>query len=260
MLLLSISPLPNLRPSDVTIRLSALVAPYLKQASGYIRPEFRALVTRDRNHILAIAKRFNARPDTNMSDEQFATVMVTILYNEHNGWLEDAFPAVRPLTPIYQDAQAISNAYAGTNFSVWPSNIRPSVVREILNHEVPAVGIVPLAIELPSDTNSHQNAQSLANTPDAAYELLGANLRRGVYRAQKEDVVVTWQTLLAWHNAGIVDPKVIAKNASLQHYLSRAVPYIASAQGLYRAVSMCQNNNNPDTTNGHEARTNRDRK
>ena len=220
--------------------MSALVAPYLKRASGYVRPDFRAAVTRDRAEIFRIARTYNDRSLTNMSDAQFATVMVTILYNEHNGWLEDAFPALRPLTPYYQDAQAVSNTYLGTNFSVWPSNVRPTVVREILAHYVPEVGTVPLAIEAPSHESIAQASQVLANTTDAAYELLGANLRRGVYRAQKEDVVVTWQTLLAWHNAGIVHPKAIAKNASLQHYLSRAVPYIATAQSLYRTVGMCQ--------------------
>jgi hypothetical protein len=133
-------------------------------------------------------------------------------------------------------------------------------VGEILNHEVPEVGIVPLAITAPVGMNIGQSAHTMANTPDAAYELLGANLRRGVYRAQKENVIVTWQTLLAWHNAGIVDSKVIAKNASLQHYLSRAVPYIATAQGLYRTVGICQTNPLDEGFEGREARIHRGRK
>ena len=221
--------------------MSALVAPYLKRASGYIRPDFRVAVTRDRSLLLSIAQKYNDRAQTNMSDIQFATVMVTILYNEHNGWLEDAIPALRPITPYYQEAQAVSNSYLGTNFSVWPANVRPSVVREILAHQVPEVGVVPLAIDAPPDDTIPQVSQVIANTPESAYELLGANLRRGVYRAQNENVVVTWQTLLAWHNAGIVHPSAIAQNASLQHYLSRAVPYIATAQSLYRSVGICQN-------------------
>jgi hypothetical protein len=250
-LLLTFGHQPLPRPSQLTTSVSAWVAPYLKRASGYIRPDFRAAITRDRSRILTIAQKYNDRTQTNMSDTQFATVMVTILYNEHNGWLEDAFPAMRPLTPFYQEAQAVSNALLGTNFSVWPANVRPSVVREILTHHVPEVGIVPLAIDAPPDDAIPVLSQHIANTPDTAYELLGANLRRGVYRAQKENVVVTWQTLLAWHNAGIVHPQDIAQNASLQHYLSRAVPYIATAQTLYRSVGICQNDSPRENSSAH---------
>ena len=228
----------------------------MKRPSGYIRPEFRSAVTRDRHAILAIAKRHNIRSVTNMSDAQFATVMIAILYNEHNGWLEDALPVIRPLTPVYQHAQALSNAWFGTNYSVWPSNLRPSVVREILSQTVPQVGDVALPLELPMTGDTPQRAQTLANTPDNAYELLGANLRRGIYRAQHEGVVVTWQTLLSWHNAGIVDPSGIARNASLQHYLTRAVPYVAQAQALFRSVDMCHSDLDNTLPNG-QARTKR---
>ena len=223
----------------------------MKRPNGYIRPEFLSTVLRDRHTILAIAKRYNQRSVTQMSDEQFATVMVAILYNEHNGWLEDIVPGIRPLTPVYQHAQALSNAWFGTNYSVWPSNLRPSVVREILTQTVPQVGHVTLPLELPAHSDIPQRAQTLANTPDSAYELLGANLRRGIYRAQHEGVVVTWQTLLSWHNAGIVDPSAIARNASLQHYLTRAVPYITQAQVLFRSVDMCHSDLDITLPNGH---------
>ncbi len=240
-LLLTFGQLHSFKASDFTTAVSARVAPYLKRGSGYVRPEFRADVARDRIRILTIAKRYNIRSQTNMSDSQFATVMVTILYTEHNGWLEDEFPIIRPITPIYQNAQAFSNTWFGSNFSVWPSNLRPSVVREILSKSVPQVGTVVLPLAIPPVADLQLNAQQLANTPDSAYELLGANLRRGVYRAQHEGVIVTWQTLLAWHNAGIVNPTVMAKNPSLLHYLSRAVPYISPAQSLFRSIGMCQN-------------------
>ena len=228
----------------------------MKRPIGYIRPEFLSTVLRDRHTILAIAKRYNQRSVTQMSDEQFATVMVAILYNEHNGWLEDIVPGIRPLTPVYQHAQALSNAWFGTNYSVWPSNLRPSVVREILSQTVPQVGDVALPLELPISGDTPQRAQTLANTPDNAYELLGANLRRGIYRAQHEGVVVTWQTLLSWHNAGIVDPSGIARNASLQHYLTRAVPYVSQAHALFRSVDMCHSDLDNTLPNG-QARTKR---
>jgi hypothetical protein len=250
-LLLSFSPLKPLQASDLTTAVSARVAPYMKRPSGYIRPEFLSTVIRDRHTILAIAKRYNQHTVTEMSDEQFATVMVAILYNEHNGWLEDVVPGIRPLTPVYQHAQALSNAWFGTNYSVWPTNLRPSVVREILMHTVPQVGHVTLPLELPAHTDTPQRAQTLANTPDNAYELLGANLRRGMYRAQHEEVVITWQTLLSWHNAGVVHPSAIARNASLQHYLTRAVPYVTHAQALFDSVGMCQNSTDPANTTGH---------
>ena len=191
-----------------------------------------------------------------MSDAQFATVMVAILYNEHNGWLEDALPGIRPLTPMYQHAQALSNEWFGTNYSVWRSNLRPSVVREILSQTVPQVGDVALPLELPPTLDPAHRSQTLANTPDNAYELLAANLRRGIYRAQHEGVVVTWQTLLSWHNAGIVDPSGISRNASLQHYLTRAVPYVSQAQALFRSVDMCHTDLDHTLPNG-QARTKR---
>lgn len=221
-------------PSAVTTRVSALVAPFLRTGTGYVRPEFRAQLNLDRSRILAVAARYNDQHATQLSDRQFAAVMLTILYNEHNGWLEDMFPVIRGVTPLYQDAQAVSNAYLGTNFSVWPSNLRPSVVREIYAHEVPTVGIVPLPLpDLPA------TAQVAANDPDTAYELLGANLRRGIIRAQHEHVRVTWQTLLAWHNAGVVAPSAIRANPALLHYVTRARAYLPEAQNAFLAVAMC---------------------
>lgn len=222
----------------MTTKVSALVAPYLRTGSGYIAPAFRERIAADRSRILAVAARYNDPAITHFSDRHFATIMLVILYNEHNGWLEDMLPGIRVFTPAYQDAQAVSNAVLGTNFSVWPSNLRPSVVREIYDHEVPAVGTV--ALPIPKETtDAHPSPRDAANDTDTAYELLGANLRRGIIRAQHEGVRVTWQTLLAWHNAGIVAPQDIRGNPALQHYLRRARAYLPTAQHMYERVSVC---------------------
>lgn len=218
----------------MTTRVSALVAPFLRAGSGYIAPDYRAQISLDRSTILAVAARYNDPTVTAMTDRQFAAIMVTILYNEHNGWLEDMLPAVRVATPLYQDAQAVSNQYLGTNFSVWPSNLRPSVVREIYAQQVPEVGRVVLP--LPRRT---ADAQVAANDREQAYELLGANLRRGMVRASHEQVRVTWQALLAWHNAGVVAPQAIRGNPALQHYLTRAKAYLPTAQAVFHAVAAC---------------------
>ena len=84
-------------------------------------------------------------------------------------------------------------------------------------------------------------ANTLAHNDDTAFALLAANLERGILRAQHEHVPITWKTLLAWHNAGIVNPTQIAQNRSLQHYLQRATVYRAQAIALYRDDVACLN-------------------
>jgi len=225
--------------SVLTTTSSALVAPYLDRPSGYIRPSIAQNVFTQRAYILQLAHRHNHPQITHYDDSEFAATMITILYTEQLGWLEDSFPSIRPLTPFYQDAQVVSNQWFGTNFSVWPANLRPSVVDEILANDVPGVGRVAIPLDIPTQLNAPRFANILASQNNYAFELLAANLERGIIRAQAESVPVTWQTLLAWHNAGLVNPTQIAANHSLQHYLYRATFYRESAIALYRDDAFC---------------------
>lgn len=227
-------------PSTITNQLSALAAPFLGAPSGYIRPSIQETVSTHRVDIERLAHTYNHPAMSGMSDAEFASVMVTILYNEQLGWLEDVFPWLRPLTPIYQHAQVISNQWFGTNYSVWPANLRPSVVNEILTEQRaqqrPGSATI---LALPTFPQSPVHT-SLATNPDSALELLAANLERGIYRANATDVAVTAQTLLAWHNSGIVDPAVIQQNASLQHYLARASVYTTTASQIFGGAVFCR--------------------
>lgn len=227
--------------SIVTNTSSALVAPYLDRPSGYVRPSIAQSVLERQQYILTLARLHNHPQLTHFDDREFAAVMVTILYTEQLGWLEDVFPSIRPMTPYYQEAQVISNNYFGTNFSVWPANLRPSVVDEILSNQIPAVGHVELLLLVPRSEQQPKYANQLASETDTAFALLAANLERGIIRAAHEHVPITWKTLLAWHNAGIVDPQHMAQNRSLQHYLQRATVYHEPALALYRDNSLCFN-------------------
>ena len=224
-----------------TTASSALVAPYLAAPSGYIRPHIATLVHHHQQYLLTLAHTHNHPQRTQINDHEFAAIMVTILYTEQLGWLEDVVPSIRPVTPLYQAAQVVSNEYIGTNFSVWPANLRPSVVNEILSEEIPQVGHHDLLLLIPPQLQRHTQANQLASTADTALALLAANLERGIIRAQHEAVPITWKTLLAWHNAGIVDPQQIAQNRSLQHYLQRANSYREPALALYSNEMLCVN-------------------
>jgi hypothetical protein len=68
--------------------------------------------------------------------------------------------------------------------------------------------------------------------PRLAIEYLAANLERGLYRAHFERVPVTWRTLAAWHNQGIVAPRDIRANLIASDYLRRTSAYLATARAL----------------------------
>lgn len=225
--------------SVFTTASSAVVAPYLDRPSGYIRPSIAQSVINKQQYLLTLARLHNHPQLTHLDDHEFAAVMVTILYTEQLGWLEDVIPSIRPFTPYYQEAQVVSNSVFGTNFSVWPANLRPSVVDEILADDIPAVGHVEMLLLVPHDRQKPEYANDLASHTDTAFALLAANLERGIIRAKYEHVPITWKTLLAWHNAGIVDPTHIAQNRSLQHYLQRAAVYHEPAIALYRDNTLC---------------------
>jgi hypothetical protein len=178
-----------------------------------------------------------------MSDAEFARVLVMILWNENNGWLEDDVELLRGFTPLYQDIQRqVNSSPLGGNFSVWPANLRPSVALEILNQQVPladgTIITVPLMLSGSRIVPSAYKEQGLLYTAInseisqdvLAIEYLAANIARAVYRADHEGAPITWRTLAAWHNQGIVDPQAIRENPTARDYVRRATAYLASAK------------------------------
>jgi hypothetical protein len=69
---------------------------------------------------------------------------------------------------------------------------------------------------------------------DLAVEYLAANLERGLYRAAHDGTPVSWRTLAAWHNQGIVDPQQIRTNLTASDYVRRASAYLPLARALVR--------------------------
>jgi hypothetical protein len=233
--------------------LFGIAAVWARESSGpptpYVRPEFELQIERMRPFIMAAAHRHNRPAISRMTDEQFAATIAQILYNEHFGWLEDGVPILRPLTPLYQDVQIMLDHSLGANLSVWPSNLRPSVAEEILLGQLPVRRpdqARPLLIAVPVEVAGHEIDMRSYHTTQARYqaisdeishpamavEYLAANLERGLYRAQYEHVPVTWETLAAWHNQGIVSPSDMRQNPTASDYIRRAAVYRALAEQL----------------------------
>ena len=211
----------------------------------YVRPEFARQMQLLRPVILEAAQRHNRTELSGMSDYDFAVVIALVLYNEHFGSLEDRVPSLRPLTPFYQDAQIGLNELGGVNLSIWPSNLRPSVALEILRRQVPVppptrVITEPIVVAgsrvKPSDYTSRDELYAALTReiadPRLAIEYLAANLERGLHRARFERVPVTWRTLAAWHNQGIVAPRDIRANPTATDFLRRTSAYLATARAL----------------------------
>lgn len=220
-------------------------------ADPYVRPEFARRMERLRPLIREAAARHNHPHLSGMSDTEFAVVIALVLYNEHNGWFEDTVKLVRVFTPAYQYGQVLANQSGlGSNFSVWPSNLRPSVGLEIVRQEVPlpetsAVLRVPLTVKGSRiDPAAYSSRRELfaaitreITCDDLAVEYLAANLERGVYRARYEGVPVNWRTLAAWHNQGIVAPEQIRANPCASDYVRRAAAYLPRARNLVIPVA-----------------------
>jgi hypothetical protein len=45
---------------------------------------------------------------------------------------------------------------------------------------------------------------------------------------------VSWRTLAAWHNQGIVSPQAIQANPTARDYVRRATAYLPAARALVR--------------------------
>jgi len=208
--------------------------------TGSVRPDFARAMQRLRPAIRAAARR-HAAGVAPLDADRFAVVIAVVLYNEHLGWLEDALPPLQVATPTAQRAQIVLNLLLGTDYTVWPTNLRPSVVAEMLRHELPladgrVVRAPVLRSSLPVDASYARLTRELINAP-IAVEYLAANLERGAWRARAEGVPVTWQTLAAWHNQGIVAPTAIADHPAAVHYVRRAARYFPQAEALLAATA-----------------------
>jgi hypothetical protein len=195
--------------------------------------------------IIAAARRHNRPELSGMSDYDFAVLIAQIMYNEHFGWFEERVTPAQVFTPLYEDLQRETNAAGLSNLSVWPANIRPSVAVEILRRELPlprstSVMTVPIAVagsridlkDYRSQAGLFTAVNEEISQPTLAVEYLAANLERGLYRAQIEGVPVTWRTLAAWHNQGIVSPRDIRDNPTASDYLRRCSAYLGRARAL----------------------------
>jgi hypothetical protein len=211
----------------------------------YVRPGLAERMERLRPAILAAAQRHNRPALSALSDEEFAAVIALVIYNEHFGWLEDDITPLRRLTPFYQELQRQANQrMPGSNFSVWPANLRPSVALEILNQELPLPAnrstSVPISVAGsqidPRAFGSQARLQAAINAEisrdDLAVAYLAANLERGIFRAAYEGAPVNWRTLAAWHNQGIVDPRQIRANPTARDYVRRAAAFLPLARAL----------------------------
>lgn len=214
----------------------------------YIRPDLAQRMQALRPVILQAAARHNRPNLSGMSDEQFATTIALLMYNEHNGWLEDEVEILRYVTPVYEHMQVrVNQSGLGSDFSIWPTNLRPSVALEILRGQVPvpsATGVLSLPITVAGsrivpDTYHSQDALFADITDEISQDTLGveylaANLERGIYRARYEHVPVNWRTLAAWHNQGIVQPAQVRQNAQARSYIYRTTAYLPTARCLIR--------------------------
>ncbi len=211
----------------------------------YVRPEFADEMRTLQPAILAAAHRHNRPELSHMSDYDFAVVIAQIMYNEHFGWFEERVTPVQAITPWYEDLQRETNAAGLSDLSVWPANIRPSVAIEILRRQLPlprstSMLTVPVNVAGSKIDLKHYQSQSALyaaisaeiSQPPLAVEYLAANIERGLYRAHVEGVPVTWRTLAAWHNQGIVSPRDIRNNATASDYLRRCSAYLGKARAL----------------------------
>lgn len=225
-------------------RRSALRAPG-PTIKPFVRPELARRMERLRPIILAAAQRHNQPVRSGMSDEQFAAVIALVIYNENFGWLEDDIAPLRIFTPLYQGLQREANVLMpGSNFSVWPANLRPSVALEILYQELPLPGSGTISVPVrvagsqidPASYSSRDELYAAISAEisrdDMAVAYLAANLERGLYRASYEGVPVSWRTLAAWHNQGLVAPEAIRANPTARDYVRRASAYLPIAEAL----------------------------
>ncbi|NTU84187.1 MAG: hypothetical protein HGA45_33265 [Chloroflexales bacterium] len=211
----------------------------------FVRPDLARRLEALRPTILAAARRHNRPELSGMTDAEFAAVIAVVIYNENFGWLEDDIAPLRIFTPLYQDLQRQANEQLpGSNFSVWPTNLRPSVALEILDRQLPLADSRVISVTVtvegsridPADYTSREALFAAITAEisrdDLAVAYLAANLERGLYRASLDGAPVSWRTLAAWHNQGIVDPRLIRFNPTARDYVRRASAYLPLARAL----------------------------
>jgi hypothetical protein len=215
----------------------------------FVRPDLQQRMVRLRPAILAAARRHNRPELSGMDDREFAAAIALVIYNENFGWLEDDIAPLRAFTPLYQGLQREANTHVpGSDFSVWPANLRPSVALEILDQQLPLANSqvisVPVQVEgsriSPADYPSREALFAAITAEisrdDLAVAYLAANLERGLFRAAHDGAPVSWRTLAAWHNQGIVEPRQIRLNAAARDYVRRASAYVPLARALVARV------------------------
>lgn len=212
---------------------------------AFVRPDLARRMEQLRPAILAAARRHNRPELSGMDDEAFAAVIALVIYNENFGWLEDDIAPLRVFTPLYQDLQRRANqSLPGSNFSVWPTNLRPSVALEILEQQLPVAGgeTITVPVEVAGsgiDPAAYADQEALfaaitaeISRDDLAVAYLAANLERGLHRAAREGVPVSWRTLAGWHNQGVVEAEQIRANPTARDYVRRASAYLPMARAL----------------------------
>jgi hypothetical protein len=213
--------------------------------AALVRPDLARRLSALRPAILAAARRHNRPELSGMSDREFAAVIALVIYNENFGWLEEDIAPLRVFTPLYQDLQRRANeSLPGSNFSVWPTNLRPSVALEILERRLPLADsttiTIPVTVEGSRiDPAAYADREALfaaitseISRDDLAVAYLAANLERGLYRSAHDGAPVSWRTLAAWHNQGVVDPRAIRANPTARDYVRRASAYVPLARAL----------------------------
>lgn len=234
----------RVRPISLGARPN-LASPAQLSIEPYVRPEMAQRMEWLRPTILAAAQRHNRAELSGMSDEEFAALIALVLYNENFGWLEDDIVPLRLFAPLYQDLQRQANqSQLGSDFSVWPANLRPSVALEIVGQRLPVrdgqVISVPVRVHGSQiDPLAYGSRETLfaaltaeISHDEMAVEYLAANLERGLFRASAEQAPVSWRTLAAWHNQGIVSPRDIRANGTARDYVRRASAYLQLARKL----------------------------
>jgi hypothetical protein len=223
------------------------------------RSEFTKKLYALRPVILQAAHRHNVPGISNMSDDDLAVVITLILYDEDLGSFEERIAPLRAITSIRREAEIDINEVFGSNLSIRPSNIRPSVGAEILQHQLPVpppgnMILVPVSINTNTSAIRHKVSQQdlyraitkEITKPEKAVEYLAANLERGMYRAHYERVSMDWRTLLAWHIRGIVSPTDIQNNLDAYNYTQRVTYLQFACELVYphsfpRTSQICRN-------------------
>lgn len=229
----------------------------------YVDPAFQQEMRWLRRTLLDSAERHNRPTVTGMTTEEFAVVMAAQLYFEHNAVLENRAGVTRAMTPLYQGAQEIANRMGVGNFTVWPSNLRPSVGLSLLRGEMPyidgddqpAVLTLPITIAhspLKMAMVQHPTWEPALSAvaieivqPRLAVEYLAANFEIASYRAEYDWTPVTWMTLAAWHNQGVVNPAAMAGHSQLATVLPGVQRYLPAAMTLIYVPEAAPFNDQP---------------